>query len=228
MKTLNVMLKPASSLCNMRCLYCFYADEAAASRSQKIVYKVSEDGVAFGDAVDVVASSVYTERPGMAVITRLGDGSYFMVYEVVNYRSGAVNPIMYRVSVDGLDWGDASDIGTELVSVDGKALGSAPYCAWSPIGGEQGTIVVSGTFMREGTSNTGTDLFISKNDGKTWTTVPHPIPYDASVTNVGYSNCNAFSQDGRTLYALNNPLKDDNSGRSQIVFSAVDFDKLIK
>ena len=29
MKTLNVMLKPASSLCNMRCLYCFYADEAA-------------------------------------------------------------------------------------------------------------------------------------------------------------------------------------------------------
>ena len=28
MKTLNVMLKPASSLCNMRCLYCFYADEA--------------------------------------------------------------------------------------------------------------------------------------------------------------------------------------------------------
>lgn len=30
MKTLNVMLKPASSLCNMRCLYCFYADEAKA------------------------------------------------------------------------------------------------------------------------------------------------------------------------------------------------------
>lgn len=29
MKTLNVMLKPASSLCNMRCRYCFYADEAA-------------------------------------------------------------------------------------------------------------------------------------------------------------------------------------------------------
>ena len=29
MKTLNVMLKPASSLCNMRCRYCFYAEEAA-------------------------------------------------------------------------------------------------------------------------------------------------------------------------------------------------------
>lgn len=29
-KTVNIMLKPASSLCNMRCLYCFYADVAAA------------------------------------------------------------------------------------------------------------------------------------------------------------------------------------------------------
>ena len=26
MKQLSVMLKPASSLCNMRCKYCFYAD----------------------------------------------------------------------------------------------------------------------------------------------------------------------------------------------------------
>ncbi|MFI3250256.1 MAG: hypothetical protein R3Y07_04775 [Eubacteriales bacterium] len=26
MKTLSMMIKPASSLCNMRCLYCFYAD----------------------------------------------------------------------------------------------------------------------------------------------------------------------------------------------------------
>ena len=28
MKQLNVMIKPASSLCNLRCRYCFYADEA--------------------------------------------------------------------------------------------------------------------------------------------------------------------------------------------------------
>ena len=29
MKTIHLMLKPASSLCNMRCGYCFYADVAA-------------------------------------------------------------------------------------------------------------------------------------------------------------------------------------------------------
>ncbi len=26
MKNLSIMIKPASSLCNMRCKYCFYAD----------------------------------------------------------------------------------------------------------------------------------------------------------------------------------------------------------
>lgn len=30
MPSISVMMKPASSLCNMRCSYCFYADEAAA------------------------------------------------------------------------------------------------------------------------------------------------------------------------------------------------------
>ena len=28
MKNLSIMIKPASSLCNMRCVYCFYADVA--------------------------------------------------------------------------------------------------------------------------------------------------------------------------------------------------------
>ena len=29
MPPLNIMVKPASSACNLRCSYCFYADEAA-------------------------------------------------------------------------------------------------------------------------------------------------------------------------------------------------------
>ena len=29
MPAINIMLKPASGLCNLRCKYCFYADEAA-------------------------------------------------------------------------------------------------------------------------------------------------------------------------------------------------------
>lgn len=29
MPYINLLIKPASSLCNIRCRYCFYADEAA-------------------------------------------------------------------------------------------------------------------------------------------------------------------------------------------------------
>ena len=29
MHPINVMIKPASASCNLRCKYCFYADEAA-------------------------------------------------------------------------------------------------------------------------------------------------------------------------------------------------------
>ena len=64
MKTLNVMLKPASSLCNMRCLYCFYADEAAnravpsygmmtEETADTIIDRVSETLLS-GDAVQYI------------------------------------------------------------------------------------------------------------------------------------------------------------------------------
>ena len=42
MPPLSIMLKPASSLCNLRCQYCFYADEAA-HREQASYGIMSED-----------------------------------------------------------------------------------------------------------------------------------------------------------------------------------------
>ena len=205
-------------------LVCYYSDDSTGPQSQKIVYKVSDDVINFGKANDVVASGVLNERPGMAVITRLGNGSYFMVYEVVDHRSIGANPIFFRTSQDGLDWGDETDIGTELVSTDQKALGSAPYCAWTPLGSKDGTIVVSGTFMRQGSSMTGSDIFISRDLGKTWTTAEHPIPYDASVSHCGYSNCIIFSSDGTRLYSLKNPVVTGLSGRSEIVFASKEWE----
>jgi sugar lactone lactonase YvrE len=58
--------------------------------------------------------------------------------------------------------------------------------------------------MRKGKSKTGTDYFISYDNGKTWETVPHIIPY-TTTDHVGYSNSFAFSTDGKTMYAINNP-----------------------
>lgn len=44
MKNVNFLIKPASSLCNLRCRYCFYEDEAA-NRAQKSMGIMAEDTV---------------------------------------------------------------------------------------------------------------------------------------------------------------------------------------
>lgn len=205
-------------------LVCYYSDDSDEKHSQKIVYKISSDAENWNEAVDVVATDIFAERPGMPVVTRLGDGSYFMVYEVVDKDGIDGIPVFFRRSADGLNWGDKKDIGTELISYNGKkALGSAPYCAWTPTGGEKGTLVVSGAFMRKGKSDTGTDLFISNDYGESWVTISHPIPYTQD-DHVGYSNSFAFSEDGKYMYSINNPQNPENTEKSKMVFAMTDFE----
>lgn len=210
-------------------LVCYYSDDSDPDYSQKVVYKTSDDAENWSTTADVVASEVYEERPGMPVVTRLGDGRYFMVYEVVDKKGVSGNPIYARYSDDGLDWGNPKNIGKEIVSYYGgkKALGSAPFCAWTPAGGENGTLIVSGTFMREGESHTGSDLFISDDNGRSFVAVPHMISYTAT-NNAGYSNSFAFSEDGKDMYLINNPQNPDNNEKSRMVVSTVDFETSLK
>jgi len=61
MKTVNLMLKPASSLCNMRCRYCFYADVAA-------MRDIPSHGIMLERTVDSLLRSLYEElSPGDCV-----------------------------------------------------------------------------------------------------------------------------------------------------------------
>ena len=80
MKTLNVMLKPASSLCNMRCLYCFYADEAAKrsvpsygmmkeATADTIIDGV-ENALSAGDAVQYIFQGGEPTLRGLAFFER--------------------------------------------------------------------------------------------------------------------------------------------------------------
>lgn len=205
-------------------LVCYYSDSTEMEdHSQKIVYKTSKDGVTWSDPVDVIASAKQSDRPGMPVVARLGDGSYFMTYEMVNNEEENGNPVMYRTSKDGLNWGDPEWLGVEIISVDGEAMGSAPYCAWTPIGGDDGTIIVSGTFMRKGSSSTGTDYFLSTDKGKTWTTVPHVIPYSTRLDHGGYSNAMAFTADGKVMYAINNPMDPNDKAHGKLVCAMVEW-----
>ncbi len=209
-------------------LVCFYSDDSDSDHSQTIVYKQSKDGINWGEAVTVTASEIPEERPGMPIVTRLSDGSYFMVYEIFNKADIEGEPVFCRYSEDGLDWGDPSYPGEAIVTANGKkALGAAPYCGWTPVGGENGTLIVSGTHLRKGKSKTGSDYFISYDNGKTWQAVPHIIPYTPD-DHVGYSNSFAFSKDGKTMYAINNPQKDDNPGKSKMVVAVAELQEVTR
>ncbi|MBE5786762.1 MAG: hypothetical protein E7324_04395 [Clostridiales bacterium] len=202
-------------------LVCHYCDGRNRSRqSQKLVYRTTKDLMHWSYQFNSVACADPKLRPGMPVVTRLPDGRYFMVYEMVGMEG---NPIYCRYSKDGLDWGDPEDWGRRVVSDQGGSLGSSPYCLWVNRGGEKGTLIVCGAFMSKGqaTIGTGSDYFVSFDLGETFTQWPHPIPYrgDDFVSHTGYSNSCFFWDEGNILYAINNHGSED--GKKSLMTVAV-------
>ncbi len=88
-------------------LACAYADETqAADRtpySQIVSEKISADGGATWGAKIVLAAQIGggSQRPGMPVVTRMKNGQYFAVYEVVGVGNADV---YFKTSRDGLQW----------------------------------------------------------------------------------------------------------------------------
>lgn len=132
-------------------LICYYSDSRDSAHSQKIVHQASTDGVTWGAAVDDVALSPETLRPGMPVVSLLANGDYLMTYEVVNEASDT--PTYFKISSDPESW-TASDIGTAL------GTGGSPYNTVLP----DGTIL----FNDYGSSNV---LINTDNGSGSWTSV---------------------------------------------------------
>lgn len=65
MRSLNLLIKPVSSLCNMRCKYCFYAD-VAAHRAVKSYGMMSEE------TLEKLVKKVFESAAEMAVFTFQG------------------------------------------------------------------------------------------------------------------------------------------------------------
>lgn len=183
-------------------LFCFYSDDSDSEHSQKLVYKYTTDLVNWSEKFECVACDDSSLRPGMVSVTKMGNGEYFMVYEMVGINA---NPIYCKKTASLDDWGDVSDYGN-IVSAAGKTFGSSPYAAWTPVGGECGTLIVVGKHPIKGGSETGTDMFISFDYGKTFAPIDNPIPYTLDpYERCGYSPSLFFSPDGTTLYYVNNP-----------------------
>ena len=185
-------------------LVCYYSEERDPAHSQKLVYRATKDGKNWDDPVDTVSLSSGGLRPGMPVVTRLSDGRYMMVYEIVGMQG---NPVYRRISEDGLDWGKADDMGM-LIKAGKSVLSATPWISFAPgIGGEEGMLVLNGWRMAAGESATGSDIFVSFDSGKSWVSVPNFYSYEwhSDDDTWGYSVCTLLSSDGHTLYYMANP-----------------------
>ncbi len=183
-------------------LFCFYSDDSDPEHSQKLVYKYTTDLVSWSEKFECVACKDASLRPGMPSIVKLGNGEYYLAFEMVGITG---NPIYYKKTKSLDDWGDVSDYGKPVKAL-GKTFGSSPCVAWTPVGGECGTLVVLGKHAVDGKSKTGADMFLSFDYGKTYIPVDNPIPYSfVPYGRCGYSPAMLFSDDGTTLYYVNNP-----------------------
>lgn len=104
MKNLNFLIKPASSLCNMRCRYCFYADEAA-SRS------MASAGVMQQETSDLLIQEAFSSVDERGLITFAFQGGeptlagldYFRHFvETVKKYNTKRAAVQYAIQTNGL------------------------------------------------------------------------------------------------------------------------------
>lgn len=196
-------------------LYCYYSDERddegnekAGPAAQKLVYQYTTDLEEWSELCYALSGDEPTYRPGMISIAKMGNGEYFMIYEIVGLER---NPIYYKKTTDLGAWDDIKDYGKLIITDDGKTFGSAPWCAWSPAGGPCGTLIVAGAFITGGKAMYGkNDLFVSYDYGNTFEAIPDFLKISVNQNHKsGYSPYIGFSNDGKTMYYLNNPMHNE-------------------
>ncbi|KAF2472391.1 BNR/Asp-box repeat protein [Lindgomyces ingoldianus] len=123
---------------------CYYSDQRDTQHGQKLSHQTTSESLdAWGSAVDDVAFSNYSDRPGMTTVAKLPNGKYILTFEyaMLNATGKYRYPIYYKIS------NDPENFGTEKayrINVNtGVQPNGGPYVTWSPIGGVNGTIVVS-------------------------------------------------------------------------------------
>jgi hypothetical protein len=175
--------------------------------SQLLEHKVSVDGgKTWGKAVTDMAIADGLTRPGMPVIARVANGTYFMSYEVVGKPGVALeprsNPAHFRTSKDGVTWGDPADFGTFIQDRWRQYANGTPYLIWSPWGGPNGTLVVSArSILRYEIGRVGNGMLINRDNGRgLWTLIETPIVHNPATD--GYSQTMIALGDGREILQL--------------------------
>ncbi|KAF2192968.1 glycoside hydrolase family 93 protein [Zopfia rhizophila CBS 207.26] len=124
-------------------LICYYSDQRDGQHAQKLSHQTTRDGLDnWGSAVDDVVDRNYTARPGMPTVAKLPNNKWILAYEyaTLNETGQYHYPIYYRISNDPENFG--TERSRRLVDTVAQPYGG-PYVTWTPIGGVNGTIIVS-------------------------------------------------------------------------------------
>lgn len=213
-------------------LACYYSDSTDEPHySQKMVMRISENGVDWGETIDIVALPSQELRPGMGTVARMNDGRYIMTYELCNANDpGCGNPVYYKFSEDGIDWGDVTDPGIKMTIYAGtnKAAvpGSCPYLAYCPDYGENGLLLCTSGFQTP-TSYKGHLVYVNDQlgDPSAWKEWDQPVQIRGSQG--GYSRAIFVSANGHTIYFVNNvPDPASEEGYYRMIFMRIEADSI--
>lgn len=187
-------------------LLMFFSSEEykAKGYNQIIAHRISTDGgLTWSNDIKDVAVNDNIKRPGMPTVARLADGTYIMCYEVCGNNCDTY----IRFSKDGNNWGDATDLGVRVESVNGNHFSHAPTIAWFDDGTKNGILLLIGQVLNKNNDNTladenGNVFMINRNNGKgLWTEVKAPVasPSDGKNPCENYSSQLRLMKDGVVL-----------------------------
>jgi hypothetical protein len=126
-------------------LAAYYSDQRDRKHGQKLAHQESTDLKTWGPVINDVAYDQYIARPGMTVVAFIPPlKKWILVHElpVGNSSSYGVNyPVYYVMADSPLEFG--KEKGRPIVINNSTVPNASPYVVWSPLGGPNGTIVVS-------------------------------------------------------------------------------------
>ena len=216
--------EPEFTIANDGALVMFWSDETDACCSQKLAQVRTYGGTAWQDQANTVASVVQADRPGMAVVSKLPSGTFFMSYELCG---PAACTVFSRTSADGWNFGTASNTGTKIQTTAGQFFEHAPANVWSPSAASSGLLLLVGQVLFESNGavspSNGQLLFTNTSaDGSgAWSTMPAPVQVPTAYDNYcpNYSSALLPSLDGSSLLEL---ASDYNSSKQCVSYYATE------
>jgi hypothetical protein len=200
--------EPEFSIASDGALVMFWSDETDPCCSQKLVQMRTYDGKTWQDMTNTVATTDANARPGMARVSKLPNGHYFMSYEICGSQQQCV--AYSRISTDGWNFGTPSEPGNKIVSSTGQYFEHAPDSVWTSKGGGNGELLAVGQVLYESNGavspGNGQVLFVnSAVDGTgAWSVEPAPVPVPDAYSNPcpNYADTLLPSVDGSELLEL--------------------------